>query len=163
IFRICLLRSRRPSPQSSTPQLLDTTVRSLTPRRTSAAIRFSGMPQRPKPPTTIVAPSATSATASSAAPTTFCSIRTDDHRPRRAGAPAGSDGGAGDREELGDLEVRGGSRQGAQALEARASARGRRQERRGYLLDAIARGLEQVRQRAAREEANMGSREQRVR
>ena len=42
-------RRSSPRPQSSTPQLFETTVRSWTPRRTRAAIRFSGIPQRPKP------------------------------------------------------------------------------------------------------------------
>src|SRR4051812_24334461 len=67
-----------PRPQSSTPQLFEMQVRSLTPRRCSAAIRFSGIPQSPNPPTTSVAPSATSATASSAEGTTL-SIMAADH------------------------------------------------------------------------------------
>src|SRR4051794_20266137 len=71
ILRICFVCRRRPRPQSSTPALLETQVRSFTPRLTSALIRFSGMPQRPKPPTTSVAPSATSRTASSADATTL--------------------------------------------------------------------------------------------
>jgi hypothetical protein len=50
----------------STPQLFETTVRSVAPLRVSAPIRFSGIPQSPNPPTMSVAPSAMSRTASSA-------------------------------------------------------------------------------------------------
>src|SRR5205085_3350726 len=57
--------------QSSTPALFETHVRLFTPDFTSALIRFSGMPQRPKPPTTSVDPSAMSFTASSAERTTL--------------------------------------------------------------------------------------------
>src|ERR1051325_4082883 len=71
ILRICRVCSSRPRPQSSTPALLETQVRFFTPRLTSALMRFSGMPQRPKPPTTSVAPSNTSRTASSADATTL--------------------------------------------------------------------------------------------
>ena len=53
-------------PKSSTPALLLMTVRSRVPRRWSAAISVSGMPQSPKPPIMIVAPSGMRATASSA-------------------------------------------------------------------------------------------------
>ena len=44
-------------PKSSTPALLLTIVSSFVPLRRTAAMRFSGMPQRPKPPMRIVAPS----------------------------------------------------------------------------------------------------------
>src|SRR5437879_3198879 len=44
-------------PKSSTPALLLTMVRSFVPLRRTAAMRFSGMPQRPKPPIRMVAPS----------------------------------------------------------------------------------------------------------
>src|SRR5881628_526333 len=53
------------------PALLLMTVRSLMPRRWSAVIRFSGIPQRPKPPIMMVAPSGIWATASSALATTL--------------------------------------------------------------------------------------------
>src|SRR5947199_184644 len=46
-----------PIPKSSTPALLLTMVRSLVPLRRMAAMRFSGIPQRPKPPMRIVTPS----------------------------------------------------------------------------------------------------------
>ncbi len=48
------------------PALLLMTVRFFVPRRSSAASRFSGLPQTPKPPTISVAPSGIRATASSA-------------------------------------------------------------------------------------------------
>src|SRR5258706_15034608 len=41
-------------PKSSTPALLPAMVRPFTPLSTSAAIRFSGMPQSPKPPAAMV-------------------------------------------------------------------------------------------------------------
>ena len=59
-------------PKPSTPTLLLMVVRFLTPFRTRARIRFSGMPQRPKPPTMMTAPSNTSRMASSALATTLC-------------------------------------------------------------------------------------------
>ena len=62
---ICLSSSRMPRPKPSTPQLLEITVRSLTPRRLISAIRFSGIPQRPKPPATTVMPLSMPAIASS--------------------------------------------------------------------------------------------------
>src|SRR5436190_11205216 len=71
IFRICRVCSSRPRPQSSTPALFETQVRPFTPRSTSALMRFSGMPQSPKPPTTSVAPSKMSRTASPADATTL--------------------------------------------------------------------------------------------
>src|SRR5690348_15494809 len=57
--------SMRPIPNPSTPMLLLMVCRPLTPFRTSAAIRFSGMPHNPKPPIITVAPSGISATAAS--------------------------------------------------------------------------------------------------
>ena len=56
--------SNKPSPQSSTPQLFDTTRKSLTPESSSALISTLGIPQRPKPPTDSEHPSVTPATAS---------------------------------------------------------------------------------------------------
>ena len=53
-------------PKSSTPALLLMQVSSLTPFSFSAAIQFSGMPQRPKPPNMMVAPLSISSTASAA-------------------------------------------------------------------------------------------------
>src|SRR5712692_2206044 len=53
-------------PKSSTPALLEMMVRSFDPLRRTAAIRFSGMPQRPKPPIRMVAPSRSPAMAVSA-------------------------------------------------------------------------------------------------
>src|ERR1700680_5085379 len=47
------------------PMLLLMVCRPLTPFRTSAAIRFSGIPHSPKPPIITVAPSGMSATAAS--------------------------------------------------------------------------------------------------
>src|SRR5579859_610191 len=44
-------------PKPSTPALLETIVRSFVPLRWTAAMRFSGMPQRPKPPMRMVMPS----------------------------------------------------------------------------------------------------------
>src|SRR6266481_5669982 len=66
IFLTCRCWSSTPMPKSSTPALLLTMVRSFTPLRRTAAIRFSGMPQSPKPPIRIVAPSRTFAMAASA-------------------------------------------------------------------------------------------------
>src|SRR5712692_9926111 len=53
-------------PKSSTPALFEATIRFLQPLRRSAAIRFSGMPQSPKPPIKMVAPSRTCSMAASA-------------------------------------------------------------------------------------------------
>src|SRR4030095_13250116 len=53
------------------PALFEITVRFLTPFSASAAIRFSGTPQSPKPPARIDAPSFTSAIASRAFATTL--------------------------------------------------------------------------------------------
>ena len=47
---------QQPSPAPSTPQLLDTTVRSSAPCSSSASMRNHGMPARPKPPTARLAP-----------------------------------------------------------------------------------------------------------
>ena len=41
-------------PKPSTPALLPTMVRPLTPLSCNAAMRFSGMPQSPKPPAAMV-------------------------------------------------------------------------------------------------------------
>src|SRR5882724_2612943 len=62
---------RIPSPQSSTPQLLETTLSCLVPDRCSASIRPMGMPHRPKPPTAIDAASGMSATAVARSATTL--------------------------------------------------------------------------------------------
>src|SRR6478752_7722075 len=63
--------SSRPSPQSSTPQLLLTTSRSWTPESSRAWISTLGIPHKPNPPTARVAPSGMSATASTADWTTL--------------------------------------------------------------------------------------------
>src|ERR1700761_2662863 len=55
----------------STPQLLETVSRSVTPRSATAAISASGMPHKPNPPTARDEPSVMSATASSAVATTL--------------------------------------------------------------------------------------------
>src|SRR5690625_5084360 len=55
--------SSSPSPQSSTPQLLDTTDRSLTPVACRARMSSIGLPHSPKPPTARVAPGGMSSTA----------------------------------------------------------------------------------------------------
>ena len=48
------------------PQLLEMTVRFFTPRRASSRMQFSGLPDRPKPPDMITAPSCMSCRAFSA-------------------------------------------------------------------------------------------------
>src|SRR2546426_439837 len=53
-------------PKSSTPALLLTTVRFFVPLRRTAAMRFSGMPHKPKPPMRMVAPSVSFSMAASA-------------------------------------------------------------------------------------------------
>src|SRR5262245_48370396 len=58
-------------PKSLTPALFDITVRPFAPWSRRALIRFSGMPQSPKPDTMIDAPSGTSRTASAALFTTL--------------------------------------------------------------------------------------------
>src|SRR5579863_2957569 len=63
---ICRVSSSRPSPKLFTPALLLMTVMFFVPLRRTASMRFSGMPQRPKPPTMIVEPSGRSAMAASA-------------------------------------------------------------------------------------------------
>ena len=68
---ICFVCSRRPRPKSSTPALLDTAVRPEAPCFTRALIKFSGIPQSPKPPTSSVLPLGMSFTASSAEATIF--------------------------------------------------------------------------------------------
>jgi hypothetical protein len=62
----CRVCSSMPSPKSSTPALFEATVRSLTPASRIAAIRSSGMPQRPKPPAAMVMPSNRSPSSASA-------------------------------------------------------------------------------------------------
>src|SRR5260370_23186475 len=61
-------------PKSDVPGLLEIAVRFFVPARRSAAIRFSGMPQTPKPPIRIEAPSGMRRTAASAL-ATLLSIR----------------------------------------------------------------------------------------
>src|SRR5712691_1143625 len=63
--------SIKPMPKPSTPMLLLIVCNPFTPLRTSAAIRFSGTPHSPKPPSMIVQPSLISATALSALATTL--------------------------------------------------------------------------------------------
>src|ERR1700730_14623708 len=70
-LRICPAASSRPLPTPSTPTLLLMVVRFFEPLRTSARMRFSGMPHSPNPPIIIVAPSNTSRMASSALATTL--------------------------------------------------------------------------------------------
>ena len=53
-------------PKPSTPALLEMQVSPYTPFSTSAAMQFSGMPQRPNPPNANTAPSGISRTASAA-------------------------------------------------------------------------------------------------
>src|ERR1700712_4986312 len=60
-----------PSPQSSTPQLLETTSRSRTPFASSPRISTLGMPHRPKPPAAILAPSSMPSRAMSTVETTL--------------------------------------------------------------------------------------------
>src|SRR5882757_7935693 len=63
ILAIRLSASRMPSPHSSTPQLFETTLRSLTPLSWIALINCIGLPHSPKPPTARLAPSEMSSTA----------------------------------------------------------------------------------------------------
>ena len=70
LFLIWPPASRMPRPKSSTPQLLETTVRSFTPASRIAAIRCSGIPQRPKPPAMMVMPSKSTPLSASRAPST---------------------------------------------------------------------------------------------
>src|SRR5690606_1318444 len=67
ILRICRVVSNWPKPKPSTPALLLMQVRFLTPESRSAAIRASGMPHRPKPPTAIIWPSSTTPASASSA------------------------------------------------------------------------------------------------
>src|ERR1700692_2749542 len=67
ILRICRVCSSNPKPTPSSPALLDTTVRSRTPDACKASIRFSGMPQAPKPPHIRVIPSLTTSLSAAAA------------------------------------------------------------------------------------------------
>src|SRR5690348_5140981 len=82
--------SSTPRPAPSTPQLLETTVRSPAPCPSSASISTHGMPLSPNPPTASVAPEATSATARAASGTTLSMQVTVEHGP---GAPPGTDVG----------------------------------------------------------------------
>ena len=68
ILRMRLAFSRMPRPQSSTPQLLLTMLRSLVPCASSASMSAMGLPESPNPPTASDAPSGMSATASAAEP-----------------------------------------------------------------------------------------------
>ena len=62
----CLFLNKIPSPKLSIPALLLTTVRSLALVLDNAVIKFSGIPHRPKPPTSKVEFDLISLTASSA-------------------------------------------------------------------------------------------------
>ena len=64
--RTARLLSSDPTPKPSTPALLETTVSPETLLAASAASNVSGMPHRPKPPTSSVLPSRTPARASAA-------------------------------------------------------------------------------------------------
>src|SRR5215469_1855235 len=77
-----------PSPRSVVPQLLEMMVRFCTPLRWRAAIRFSGFPQRPKPPLITTAPFWTSRIASSAVGTTLFIALLSLHHHRDAFAAA---------------------------------------------------------------------------
>src|SRR5512134_1668841 len=77
-----------PSPSSVVPQLFEMTVRSRTPLRCTAAMRFSGFPHRPKPPTMTVMPSFRSAIAASADSTSLFMSALHQHRHRLAAADA---------------------------------------------------------------------------
>ena len=65
-MRIWPLSSSTHRPKLSAPQLLEITVKPFTPASRMAGIRFSGLPDRPKPPDMIVMPS--NSTPFSAAP-----------------------------------------------------------------------------------------------
>jgi len=71
VRRMRFSRSSMPSPNSSTPQLLLTVTRSLTPVASTASISTDGNPQSPNPPTARDEPLAMSATASAALATTL--------------------------------------------------------------------------------------------
>jgi hypothetical protein len=66
ILRMRRACRRTPSPQSSTPQLLLTTLRFVVPCVRRASMRAIGLPESPKPPTARLAPSGMSATAAAA-------------------------------------------------------------------------------------------------
>src|SRR3954468_1881265 len=66
ILRTWPFLSKVPMPNSSRPALFETRVRFLAPESRRAATRFSAMPQTPKPPSRIVAPSLTREAASAA-------------------------------------------------------------------------------------------------
>src|SRR5919202_5886426 len=83
--------SSTPRPAPSTPQLLETTVRSPAPCACSASMSTHGMPLKPNPPTASVAPEGTSARAWAASGTTLSMHVTVEHRP---GAPLTTDGGS---------------------------------------------------------------------
>ncbi len=74
--RIRLSRNRIPSPQSSTPQLLDTASRSTTPASWIAWMSTLGMPQSPNPPTESVIPSTMPSIAAAGLETTLSMART---------------------------------------------------------------------------------------
>jgi len=59
--------SSTPMPKPSTPALLPTMVSRRVPDASSAPIRFSGMPHRPKPPAASVMPSNSSPSRAAAA------------------------------------------------------------------------------------------------
>src|SRR5436309_9231311 len=85
IFLTCRLWSRNVMPKSLVPALLLITVRFFAPCWRRAAIRFSGIPHRPKPETMMEAPSGMSRTASAASLTTLFkekSLRSPRKRPR---------------------------------------------------------------------------------
>ena len=62
---------RIPKPQSSTPQLLETASRSVTPSLWISAMSTLGTPQRPNPPTASDEPLTMPSTASAALETTL--------------------------------------------------------------------------------------------
>jgi hypothetical protein len=94
ILLICLVSRSTPRPNPSTPALLETAVSPPVPASFSAAIRFSGIPHSPKPPTSTVAPSLTSAMASAAVHTRTPGMLPAPDFHRVTASVGASDGGA---------------------------------------------------------------------
>ena len=90
-MRICRVTSSSPSPASSTPALLDTTVRSFTPDSRIASISTDGMPHSPKPPDMMVIPSRSTPANASVAPgySLLTAIDPSPLVPRTLPSPAG--------------------------------------------------------------------------
>ena len=73
----------RPLPRL--PALFETSVRSRTPRSTTPRISASGLPDRPKPPTRIVMPSRSGASASATDATTLLPCLPESRRTSERG------------------------------------------------------------------------------